>query len=103
MQKPQVYFAVYDSDIDSDFFAYDTLAEAVSEVQHWLLTGFVENFKNDGDGAEWGRLYVCSVDSSTVPTEYTDGWSLWDYEDSAINMRTIYATWGAHNMKDINP
>jgi hypothetical protein len=104
--KPQVFFAVYDSDVDSDYFAYDTLAEAVSEVEGWLLTGLVENLKNDEDldlgWSGWGRLYVCSVDADTVPTEYTDGWMLWEYEDDAINYRRMFASWGDHGMTDIS-
>jgi hypothetical protein len=99
--KTQAFFAVYDSSEYFDYYGYDTLADAVAEVKRWIGRGLVEE-RNDDYGAVWGRVYVCCVDADTVPTEYTDGWSLWDYEDSAINYRRIYSWWGNHGMADIS-
>ena len=98
--KPQVFFAVYDSDADSDYFAFDLESDAVDQVREWLAEGLDRDLMTD-DGASWGRLYVCSVDASSVPTEYVDGWSLWDYEDDAIRFRDIHSSWGDHGMVNI--
>jgi hypothetical protein len=99
--KPQMFFAVYDSAEDADYYGFDTFADAVAEVRGWLSRGLVEELTNDY-GAAWGRVYVCSVDADTVPTEYTDDWMLWEYEDDAIRYRRIYSEWGDHGMVNIH-
>ena len=94
----QVWFAVYDSDLDSDYFAFDSQPEAHGEAIDLLASG---SFDYLAQGSEWVRVYVCSVDASSVPTEYTDGWSLWDYEDSAIRYRKHYLVKGECSAGDI--
>jgi hypothetical protein len=104
-QKPQIWWAVYDTSADSDFYPFDTQTEAVAEVERWIANGIVEELTEEW-GATWGRIYVCSADADTVPDiddPAGDDWSLWDYEDSAINTRTMFSSWGAHKLENINP
>jgi hypothetical protein len=101
---PQVFFAVYDSAEDADYYGFGTLADAVAEVERWLDRGLVEELTNDY-GAAWGRVYVCSVDADIVPGLEDDAdcdWFLLDLEDDAINYRRIFASWGDHGMTDIS-
>lgn len=104
--KPQVFFAVYDSDADSDYCAFDLESDAVEQVREWLAEGLDRDLMTDY-GASWGRLYVCSVDADSVPIDgdtsvWSDVWSLWDYEDSVIRCRDIHLSWGDHGMLNIN-
>ena len=109
--KPQLYFAVYDSATDSDFFAFDLESDAVGQVREWIAEGLDTDLMVD-QGADWGRLYVCSVDADTTPSGaddvgymakaiLRDDWSLWDYDDAAINHRDIFSSWGDHGMVNI--
>ncbi|CAB5222479.1 hypothetical protein UFOVP366_4 [uncultured Caudovirales phage] len=109
--KPQIWWAVYDTEADSDFYSFNTQAEAESEVQGWLLAGLVESLK-DEDGkwcASWGRVYVCSADADTVPDDDADPnceWSLWNYdwEEGApkTNYRRFFASWGMSDWHEKN-
>lgn len=108
--KPQVFFAVYDSDADSDYCAFDLESDAVEQVREWIAEGLDRDLMTDY-GASWGRLYVCSVDADTTPSgdrlkgmseADNDAWSLWDYEDSVIRCRDIHSSWGDHGMLNIN-
>lgn len=101
----QIFWAVYDTSVDSDFFGFDTLAEAEAEVVGWL-NDRLDYELTHSDGAEWGRIYVCSANADTVPdigdtSDWADSWSLWDYEDDAICYRKIHESWGSHGMSDI--
>jgi len=90
--KPQIYFAVVDSVTDSDFFAFNFIREAIIEVVGWIDDGLHTKLMTGNDD-DWGRLYVCSVDADTVPTEYSDGWSLWNYAPAAIRYRDVFCEW----------
>jgi hypothetical protein len=98
--KPQIWWAVYDTSADSDFYSFNTQAEAEQEMTNWLERGLVESLKEEW-GAEWGRFYVCSADADTVPDNDDpagDDWSLWNYDWMAgqpkTNYRRFYASWG---------
>jgi len=101
--KPQIYYAVYDSSEDSDYYGFEFMYEAVAEVTKWIIDGLDTDLMNN-QGAEWGRLYVCSVDAELVPDDDEDldcEWSLWDLEDSEISYRDIFLEWGDHGMTNI--
>lgn len=103
--KPQIYFAVYDSSVDADYYGFEFMYEAIAEVEEWIVRG-LDTDLSDPDGAwcaEWGRLYVVSVDADIVPGLDDDSdWSLFDLEDDAINYRRIYSEWGDHGMVNIH-
>ena len=104
--KPQIYFAVYDSSEDADYYSFEFMYEAIAEVEEWIVRG-LDTDLSDPDGrwcAEWGRLYVCSVDEDMVPNREDDPdcvWCLWDFDDTAIRYRDIFSSWGDHGMVNI--
>jgi hypothetical protein len=109
--KPQIWWAVYDTEADSDFYGFNTQAEAEAEMTDWLDRGMVQDLR-DEEGkwcASWGRFYVCSADADTVPSDEEDPeceWSLWNYdwEEGApkTNYRRFYASWGMSDWHDQN-
>ena len=103
VMKPQIYYAVYDSSEDSDYYGFEFMYEAVATVNEWIVDGLDTDLMNN-QGAEWGRLYVCSVDAELVPDDDQDPdceWSLFDLEDSEIKYRDIFSEWGEHGMTNI--
>ena len=102
--KPQIYFAVYDSASDSDYYGFEFMHDAVAEVTEWVGRGLDLDLMTDEAG-DWGRLYVCSVDEDMVPNRDEDpdcDWFLLDLEDSEIRFRDIFSSWGDHGMVNIN-
>ena len=99
--KPQIWWAVYDTESDSDFYSFNTQAEAEQEMADWLERGLVEAL-TDPEGrwcSSWGRFYVCSADADSVPdVDEECEWSLWDYDwqegGPKTNYRRFFASWG---------
>ena len=107
--RPQHWWAVYDTEANSDFYGFDTQAEAEAEMNRWLESGMVESLKGDEWCASWGRLYVCSADRDTVPnngdiSDWACEWSLWDYDHieggAVTNYRKLYSSWGVSDFHD---
>lgn len=105
----QIFWAVYDTDADSDYYSFNTLDEAETELERWLANGLVEAFTNE-DGqwcASWGRFYVCAADADTVPNEDEDSeWSLWNYGNEGypvLTYRKYFVSFGECDHYDINP
>ena len=76
------WFAVYESPDDSDFECFDSFMGAEEALANWLELGFME-------GLNGCRAYIASVDSGTVPNEYNDDWSFWNYSsDEFLDLHT---------------
>ncbi len=107
--KTQIWWAVYDTEADSDFYSFNTQAEAEAEMTRWLDNGLVESLR-DEEGrwcAAWGRFYIVSADADSVSDVDDDcEWSLWNYdwEDGAptTNYRRLVVSWGASDWHDVH-
>ena len=108
--KPQHWWAVYDTEAESDFYPFLTRTDAEAEMNRWLANGLAESFQGEEWNASWGRFYVCSADSETVPaigdtSDWADEWSLWDYDHTeggpVTNYRKFYAKWGLSEFHDV--
>lgn len=107
----QIFWAVYDTSADSDFYPFNTLPEAEAELERWLANGLVESLTDEGGKwcATWGRFYVCAAMANTVPDNdapESDEWSLWNYGGEGypvLTYRKYYASFGECDHYDINP
>jgi hypothetical protein len=53
--KPQHWWAVYDTEAESDFYPFLTRTDAEAEMNRWLANGLAESFQ----GEEW---YDCPAE-----------------------------------------
>lgn len=102
----QIFWAVYDTETDSDFYSFNTLEDAKAEVTRWLDDRLDYELRHT-EGANWGRFYICSALADTVPDDDTAGeWSLWNYGGEGypvLTYREVMESWGECAHYDMNP
>jgi hypothetical protein len=77
-----VYYAVYDSDIDSDFYPYDTEADALATALRWANEDWYRELVADAEYCSI-TLYAVTYDG-IAPWDADEDWCLWFTDDKEL-------------------
>lgn len=80
------YYAVYDTSEDSDYYSFDTCAQAIAEANDWTNEDW---YRNLVDTASYGAISVYEVAYEVAPWDTDEDWSLWA-DSTAERIVTIH-------------
>lgn len=83
-----VWFTVYDTDIESDYYCFATEAEALALATKWAGMDW---WRELADEAGYARITVYRAEDDSAPwDDGTADWVLWDHLDVVEVVAEVY-------------